>query len=510
MVACRGACRADSAECPALLQMTTMTTRGKSRIPRSIRAATAGLLCAALAAAAAELPAPMREQLRAAQIPEDAVGVLVQRVSNGATLISHRADASMQPASTLKLVTSIVALDKLGPAYRGRTELRASGEVAGAVLKGDVVLRGLADVDFDWQTLQRLLLRLRLRGVREIRGDLVLDFTMFRPARGDVGKAPFDESPEFRYNVIPDSLSLNTYLMQIELASDERGARVAMVPPLERVSVVSDLKLVERACENWEDGWIHPEYREHVNGAIQIRLQGEFPRHCAASTAINVLDRIVFADRLFRAAWRRLGGTFSGGTRAGETPPGATLIAEHRSRPLAEVTRDINKRSDNPTTRVVFLTLGALGDCKGCASTAEQADREVRAWFARHGIGSEGLVLENGSGLSRTERIRPAQLAAALRAASAGPWAPEFLASLPIAAVDGAMTQRLRESPAAGRARIKTGTLRDVSAIAGYVHGASGESYVVVAMINHDLATQRTARPILDSLVDWVARYVAD
>jgi serine-type D-Ala-D-Ala carboxypeptidase/endopeptidase (penicillin-binding protein 4) len=476
------------------------------RIPMPKRLAVAGSLFAVFAASAAGLPAPVLERLHDAGLPADAMAVVVQRLSDGALRVSHRADASMQPASTMKLVTSMVALESLGPAYRGRTELRVAGTVSGEVLRGDVVLRGLADVDLDWPSLQRMLQQLRLRGVREIRGDLLLDFTLFRPARTDIGAAPFDESPEFRYNVIPDALSLNSNLVQLELASDSERTRVAMSPSLDNVSVVSDMKVVERACEDWEDGWIHPEYREHVNGAVQIRLLGEFPRDCAATTAVNVLDRVLFADRLFRAAWMGLGGTITGRTREAQTPAGAALFAEHRSRPLAEVTRDINKRSDNPTTRIVYLAMGALADCAACDSTARRAEQEVRAWFARRGIVDDGMVLDNGSGLSRVERIRPTQLAAVLKAASLSPWAPEFFASLPIVAVDGGMTRRLRESPAAGRARLKTGTLRNVSAVAGYVEDAAGESHIVVAMINHELATRQVARPILDALVDWVAR----
>jgi D-alanyl-D-alanine carboxypeptidase/D-alanyl-D-alanine-endopeptidase (penicillin-binding protein 4) len=214
---------------------------------------------------------------------------------------------------------------------------------------------------------------------------------------------------------------------------------------------------------------------------------------------------VVFADRLFRAAWKRLGGTFRGRTRDGEAPDETRLLVEHRSRPLAEITRDINKSSDNPVTRVIYLAIGANASGESGMPTAKRAEGEVRAWLARKSIDSQGLVLENGSGLSRKERIRPTQLAAVLKAAAASEWAPEFLASLPIVAVDGGMRKRLRESSAAERSRIKTGTLRDTSAIAGYVKDEAGETYIVVAMINHEAAPKQVARPILDSLIDWVA-----
>jgi D-alanyl-D-alanine carboxypeptidase/D-alanyl-D-alanine-endopeptidase (penicillin-binding protein 4) len=128
----------------------------------------------------------------------------------------------------------------------------------------------------------------------------------------------------------------------------------------------------------------------------------------------------------------------------------------------------------------------------------------VRQWLQRHHIDAAGLVLENGSGLSRLERISPAQMAAVLQAASDSPWAPEFQASLPIVGLDGTMRNRLGTSAAAYRARIKTGTLKNVTAIAGYVHDANGQPCVVVAMINHDLANQG-GRAALDALIDWVA-----
>jgi D-alanyl-D-alanine carboxypeptidase/D-alanyl-D-alanine-endopeptidase (penicillin-binding protein 4) len=248
-----------------------------------------------------------------------------------------------------------------------------------------------------------------------------------------------------------------------------------------------------------------PEVREKRDGAIAIRLKGEFPRRCAASTAINVIERVAFADRLFRSVWKRLGGTFRGRTREGESPGDARVLAEHRSRPLGEVTRDINKRSDNPIARVIYLAIGANSALDPGMPTAQRAEHEVRAWFARKGIDAEGLVLENGSGLSRKERIRPAQLAAVLKAAAASEWAPEFLASLPIVAVDGGMRKRLRDSSAAERSRVKTGTLRDASAIAGYVKDNANETYIVVAILNHALAKKQVARPILDALVEWVA-----
>ena len=454
--------------------------------------------------ARAELPGPVRAALAAAGLPEDAIGVFVARVSDGVPVLAHRERQAMQPASTIKLVTSLVALETLGPAYRARTRLRSNAPVVDGVLRGDLVLQGGGDVDLDWQSFERMLAALRLRGIREIQGDLVLDFSTFRPGRTDIGLAPFDESPEFRYNVIPDALLLNSYLVDLDIASRDGKVAIRSVPPLAGVSFVSEFELVDYPCDDWEDGWKLPAVTE-ARGRITVRLQGKYPRDCMASTSISVLDRAVYVDRLFRSLWTSLGGRFRGRSREGSTPADARILAQHASRTLAEIVRDINKRSDNPITRVVYLTLGAKAG-NGAASTADGADRVVRDWLAARGIDPEGLLLDNGSGLSRTERIRPDQLAGVLRAGIRSRWSPEFLASMPIVAVDGTMRSRLPGSPAAQQARIKTGTLRDVSAVAGYVDDARGTPHVVVAMINHERADRLVARPILDVLLDWVAR----
>ena len=462
----------------------------------------------------AGLPASVINLLAAANIPADAVGAVVIRSADDETILAHRADASMQPASTLKVLTSIVGLEKLGPTYRGRAELRTSGEVVNGALQGDLVLRGLGDPDLDWEALQRMLQSLRHKGITELKGDLVLDRQWFQPSRPDIGVPPFDETPEFRYNVIPDALLLNTNLLQLDFESGDQtnaaGIRVGMSPALDRVTVVSNMTFVDRGCEKWEDGWKLPTVSRTDDGVIRITLQGEFPRKCTASTRISILDRVDFADRLFRALWRNVGGTFSGITReaaASDVPAtGLRLLAQHQSRTLAEFTRDINKRSDNPITRVLFLSLGALSANDTSLPTALRGEQAVRAWLQERNIDDTGLVLENGSGLSRTERIRPSQLAAVLKAAQRSNWAPEFMASLPIVAVDGGMQNRLRNSPAANRSRIKTGSLRDVAAVAGFVENAKNQSFIVVAMINHPLATGNVARPILDALLDWVAR----
>jgi D-alanyl-D-alanine carboxypeptidase/D-alanyl-D-alanine-endopeptidase (penicillin-binding protein 4) len=458
--------------------------------------------------------------LGAAGLPRDAIGAIAVRVGDGTVLLARDALRPMQPASTLKTLTSIVALERLGPAFRAHTEIRARGEIRNGVLEGDLVLRGMGDVDFDWEALRRMLQAVRDKRIDQIRGDLIVDREWFSPARPDLGVPAFDETPEFRYNVVPDALLLNTNLIQLDLQSDgDRFKVVRMTPALDRVGVVNEMTLVDRACEQWEDGWQLPRVTRRGGSGdtdgdaeLTIHLRGEFPRNCGASTAVNTIDRSDFADRLFRALWRELGGRFDGVTRergpADHDLEQGLLLAEHRSRPLAEIVRIVNKRSDNPIARVVYLQLGrhAREPEETSLPTAELAEGVVRGWLREHNIDDSGLVLDNGSGLSRRERITPAQLAAVLRVAHGSKWAPEFLSSLPIIGVDGAMLNRLKNGPAKEVGRFKTGSLRDAFSVAGYVNDAAGRLVVVVAIINHPASEGASARPILDAVIDWVTQ----
>jgi D-alanyl-D-alanine carboxypeptidase/D-alanyl-D-alanine-endopeptidase (penicillin-binding protein 4) len=426
----------------------------------------------------------------------------------------------MHPGSTIKLVTTLAALERLGPAFRGRTELRTTAAQRGDVLAGDLVLRGGADVDLSTETLTTMLRALRYQGIRRIEGRLIVDRTLFEPARPDLGVPPFDEAPEAYYNVIPDALLVNRNMLQLDMRSTDGPLRVAMQPELQDVRVVAEMKPVDAECARWEDGWKPPEVLPRPDGVLQVTLHGTFPKNCVVSYGINVLDRQQYLDRLLRRIWRELGGSVAGDTVEAPTPPGTRLLAEHVSRPLPEIVRDTNKPSDNALARTLLLSLGALEPDPQLGSrpqatategapqepTAVRAERAVRDWLRSRGIADTGLVLDNGSGLSRTARIAPVQMAGVLQAGLRSDWAPEFLASLPIAAIDGTMRRRLLDSPAAGHARLKTGTLNGVSAVAGYVPDANGQPCIVVAMVNGENTGAGRARAVLDALVDWVAR----
>lgn len=454
------------------------------------------------------LPAAVQLALRQADLPAEALAAVALPLQGGPWLRPWRYQAQrpMQPASTMKLVTSIVALDRLGPNHRGFTELRSAATLASGTLQGDLVLRGGADPELGVPQLWALLLDLRQAGVSHIAGNLLVDRSRFQPARFDQGLPPFDEAPEFPYNVIPDALLLAGNLLPLEMRATETGVAASAVPALPGLEIASQMTLETRACGAWDDGW-KPARVSHPDGRTLIELQGSFPRGCTQRAALQLIDRQELTERLFRALWQGLGGSWAGHALEQAAPAGTRLLARHQSRPWGEVLRQVNKTSDNALARLLFLELGVPAMAAAPqATTRDLADRAVREWLAAHEIDDAGLVLDNGSGLSRSERVTPAQLEGVLRAGLASRWAPEFVASLPIAGIDGTLRNRLKDGPAAGAARMKTGSLRNVVALAGTVPDATGQPQIVVAMFNQDRLPARQMRALVDALVDWVGR----
>ena len=462
------------------------------------------LLATSAAFAQTILPENVLAILRNAGLAEASLSALVLPIQGGTPRLAVLEERAMAPASTMKLATTLVALEELGPTFRWHTELLSQGRIDVATLRGTLYLRGGGEPNLNWDGLRAMFRSLRAQGATHLEADLVLDRSLFRPMRPDVGVPDFDESPKAYYNVIPDALVLNGNVIEFSLESNGQKTLVRTQPPLAGVLVDADLSLKDMPCDAWDDDWDAPLVQVADDGHITVLLRGAFPGNCKTKTRLSLLDRNLYIERFLQAYWQELGGTWKGRVRDGVTPSDALLLVERNSDTLADLVKPINKASDNLMARTLYLTLGTQLPKEGRQdNTFINANVAVRSWFNKNGISTDGLVMDNGSGLSRLERISARQLASALQVATRSNWFAEFASSFPIVAIDGAMRKRLRESPAAGRARIKTGTLRDAVAIAGYVRDVRNQDWVVVAFINDPEA--RKGRPALDALIDWVA-----
>jgi D-alanyl-D-alanine carboxypeptidase/D-alanyl-D-alanine-endopeptidase (penicillin-binding protein 4) len=450
--------------------------------------------------ARAQLPQPVAQSLAAARIPVGNVAAVVQEVGATRATLSVNAAAPMNPASVMKLVTTYAALELLGPAYRWKTEAWVSGPLHDGALEGDLVLKGGGDPKLNLEAFWMLLRALRGKGLREIRGDLVLDRSYFERVPGDAGR--FDGDVFRPYNVLPDALLVNYKSLRFAFMPEpERGTvRLYVEPRPPALEVVNTLHLAEGACP---EGSAFRELLKFTFEPARPRaiFAGQYPLSCGEKDLnVALLEANDLVAGMMRQLWPEIGGTWSGGVREGLVPPGARLLHTQESPSLAEIVRDTNKFSNNIMARHIFLTLGA--EDAGAPANGQKAFSAIRNWLARKGIAAPELVMENGSGLSRIERISAGSLASLLQAAWRSPVMPELISSMPVAAVDGTMRKRLRGEGVAGQAHIKTGLLSDTRAMAGVVLDRSGRRQVVVMLVNHPNAHE--AQPAMDALLRWV------
>lgn len=473
------------------------------------------LLTLASAAHAADLPASVRDALRQAHIPLGNVGIVVREINSSTPLIQVNAGQTMNPASTMKLLTTYAALELLGPAYTWRTEAYVNGKLENGVLDGDLIIKGYGNPKITSEHLWLWLRELRNRGLREIQGDLVLDRTAFAMQESD--PAAFDNDPGRAYNVSPDALLLNFNAIRLRFIPAEGKVNVYTEPALAGISLDNRLTLKsQHNCGNW-DGNI----RVYLTGNV-IHLHGTYPSPCGEhDKAFNLLPHARYFDAVFRSLWQEMGGSLRGNTRDGNTPDSAMLLTTHYSQPLSEIIRDINKFSNNVMARQLLLSLSlnqetpvkntlpkelqiesTLPVSTPAPASVELSEIALRNWIAKKGFDFPELVLENGAGLSRKERLSPLNLSLLLQDIQLSPFSAEIEASLPIVGVDGTMKKRHDNCAVTTHAHLKTGSLEGVKSIAGYLQSRSGKQWILVFIINHANASQ--GQHAQDELIEWL------
>jgi D-alanyl-D-alanine carboxypeptidase/D-alanyl-D-alanine-endopeptidase (penicillin-binding protein 4) len=450
-------------------------------------------------AQAGRLPAPVARALAAAAIPESSVALYVHEIGSERALLSFGAERPLNPASTIKLLTTYAGLDLLGPAYAWNTEIYAAGTLQQEVLTGDLYIKGYGDPKLTLENFWLLLRSLRARGVRDIRGDLVLDRSYFTVEDHDPSR--FDDQPTRPYNTGPDALLVNLKAITVQFMPDEqtRTLRIVADPQMAGLQVVNNVTLSEGPCGDWM-----ARLKTETTGSgrsARLAFGGSYPRDCGERVRyFSVLGHRDYVGGLFTQLWKEMGGSFEGNLRDGVVPPGARLVVTGKSPSMSEVVRDVNKYSNNVMARQLYLTLGAAA--AGAPATLDKSRRALTQWLGQKSLQIPELVLDNGSGLSRLERISARGMGLLLLDAYRSPVMPEFIASLPVVAVDGTMRKRLKSADVGGQAHIKTGSLTGVRAIGGYVLDAQGRRVVVAFIVNH--ANAASAQAAQDALLQWV------
>lgn len=463
-----------------------------------------GLLLVAgstLPARAGSLPGSVVKILNAAGVPEDSLSIYIRDVTQAQPLLALNADTPRNPASVMKLITTAAALHELGPGYTWETHAYADGKLVGDRLQGDLVLKGFGDPYLVTESFWTFLRRLRVKGLRQITGDLVIDNSYFSVAPRDRGA--FDGRPYRAYNVLPSALLINFQTYEFQLRPD-RGSKQVLVttdPPSSTLAIHNRLKYTNGRCRGKKF-----RIQMHVLEGLPddtVRFSGNYPLSCGSHALLRtVSDQDSFVHGVFTALWKELGGEFGGGVRTGTMSSGARKLFVHRSYPLSELIRPMNKFSNNVMTRNLFLTLGA--ERYGAPGTVSKGRVAVREWLQSMGVDARGLIIENGSGLSRTSRASARLLGEMLLNVYQSPYMPEFIASLPLAAIDGTMRKRFRNGPMEGRMHIKTGLIDHVRSMGGYMLNKNGRTFVVVVLQNHRNIHHQTGTRIQDALLEWL------
>jgi D-alanyl-D-alanine carboxypeptidase/D-alanyl-D-alanine-endopeptidase (penicillin-binding protein 4) len=459
----------------------------------------AGLATAAACAATGVVPAPVAHTLAAERLAPSSASFVVLDMDSGRLLASLNAATPRSPASTMKVVTTFASLDLLGPAYTWHTDALIRGPLEKGVLQGDLILKGGGD---PYMTLERwwsFVHALRAKGLHSIQGDIVIDDSAFALPPED--PAAFDGRPNRSYNVEPNALMVNFQSVEFRMAPNAANRSVDIVSTPAPVNLAIDNRIAF-ATGRCSGAAARVDFEVSSADRGRAVFSGDLSGECLDRTITRVMLKAPsYAFGTFVELWRETGGEFSGTMRIGTAPPDAQSVLSFESLTLGELIRLTNKYSNNLMARHLFLTIGA--DRYGPPATPDKGARAIADWSRERGLPLADMVLDNGSGLSRSERISALEMGALLRFAYRSRWAPEFIASLPLAGVDGTLRTRM-QTTAPGSVRLKTGHLDGVSAVAGYVTGGSGKTYVLVSFINDARSDSGAGEPVHTALVDWI------
>ena len=449
---------------------------------------------------AAALPSEMQAQLQKSGVDLNDVAVLVAPLEGGSALVAHNVQQSMNPASVMKLVSTAAALELLTPNYRWHTRIYTDGVQQGSTLVGNLYVQGGGDPLLVQERLALLMQQLRNQGIAQITGDVVVDRSAFTVPAAD--PAAFDGAALEPYNVQPDAFLLNFNSVALVFSPDAAQHQVAITtePPLPSGMVPTSLPLGDGDCTSWLQQLQHG---TEQTGQLQVPSQ-PYPQSCGNKTWRSAWPQPEqFTHVALQGMWQQLGGSWQGKVRNGSIPAALKAqkpLAELESSSLSEVVHGINKFSNNVMARQVFLSLSLAQQGQGSLPASRQI---LQQWWQRRIPNSTPPTVDNGAGLSRQARVSASALGHLLWHMWQSPVLPQWLDSLPVYGVDG--TLRRVQSPAAGQAHLKTGTLNNANSLAGYVTDTQGRHYVLVALAQGEQAHR--ARQAMYTLVDWVAAH---
>ncbi|MFN4179104.1 MAG: D-alanyl-D-alanine carboxypeptidase/D-alanyl-D-alanine-endopeptidase [Armatimonadota bacterium] len=429
------------------------------------------------------------------------LGVLVQTTDNPPkTLYSFNEDKRFMPASNTKLFTSALALEKLGPDFTFVTPLLTDGQIEGEGLNGNLYLKGSGDPSLTRDRLRELAKALLSKGIKFVKGDIVVDVSAFSDNRWGTGWSWDYLLYGYASEVWAIALDRNSVNLQVAPAPKEgQLAQVFVAPPTDWLIFDNRIRTIRSGQSRWlvlRDPW------ERV-----VHLEGQIPLNAAPETVrISVPSVPYYVGETFRTMLREEGIVVDGNVKVGLTPPDVIKIAETKSPPLKELVWWLNKVSDNLYAEMLLRAVALKEVGQGSVADAMRIlEQQLQDW----GIDTSDVRLVDGSGLSRMNMVTPRSIVKLLQVARTRPWFDAFKNSLPIAGKDGTLRTRFPGTPAEGRVFAKTGFIGSVVALSGYIQRQDGTEFVFSVLVNHYNATTRQVQSAVDRFVTSLVEGIA-
>lgn len=486
----------------------------------------AGHAATAPAPAAAKSAVELRERIEAhvtqPRFGGSLWGVRIDSLDTGRTLFSHHADRLMSPASNSKLYVGALALDVLGPDYRIVTPIWATAKPDdGGVLRGDAIVSGRGDPSWKsarrredfWSIFAPFVAAFKQAGVRRIAGDLVADATHFHALPQGAGWTADDLNDYYGAEI--SALTLEDNYADLRIAPAPRAGEPATV---ELLHPLTDLTIDNRVVTVAADGERQITVRRLL-GETTVHVFGQVPAGGKEEIAEVTVPRPAgWFARALKAALIQSGIPVDGVARSVRWPDATAVpvngikLGEIASPPMRELVTAFMKPSQNLETD---LTFAHIGETRRTATTPPWREAEelalpvLREFLLRHGLPAGDVRFEEGSGLSRNNLTTANATVALLKMMTTHRAAQDFIGALPVAGVDGTLRRRMKETPAEGNVRAKTGSLRYAHTLSGYVTTAAGERLVFSLMLNRNAQqpAERSVRAELDDIAVWLAEF---
>ena len=442
--------------------------------------------------------------LRDSLLTASNVGLKVVSLPNGEVLYEKDADKLYHPASTMKLITAATALVKLSPNFRYHTTLYADGIEDSRVI-GNLYLKGRGDPRFESGDLEKLIEKLVEMGVKSIVGEIVVDETYFDDIRRGKGWM-WDDGPLGGYYSHLSALTINHNGVRLRVSPGRKiddPVHVHLEPPTRYMKIINEATTVtasEATTLNIKRQWKPVEANVlTIRGSMEIG-QAEVSRQ------VDVVDPALYCGTLLKEMLAKKGIVLQGRIRHGKVPDGALKIANHISMPLSRILWEMNKSSHNLTAELLLKTIGA--ELKGAPGTARKGILATNEFLSEIGLDSSRFTFADGSGVSRYNLVTASVLTNLLTYMFSNfAMMPEYLASLPIAGVDGTLKRRMKDMSAQGILRAKTGTMRGISTLAGYTMTAEGEILAFAVLMSNYKGSANLRRSLQDKIGDALTRF---